>query len=206
MSGCEKVLEEICGCKVTKLNDDVCATVLNWVIKNSDASFPPCACPNGVKWLLAHCCDGVTWGYFVGTRWIVSATAFPKLSPQISKENLLELRLFGDSTEILIWRSSHGFEGRIVDDVASTSPEKYLQPAEEARLLLGDSIVDGPKNGFVIVRSSDGKEQAVPEMVVDLIDREPPLAFLVVKHYFAKNPETGAARIALSRLVALKKS
>lgn len=188
------------GCRLEELTAKEKEDVLGWVINGDD---PPKEAVS-FQWLLAHCRDGVTWGRpgEQGGAWLFSARAFPDLSPEISRENLLELRLFGPDREILLWRDETGFSARLIvdSDPLETDP---CRPAEEERVLLGDRFIEA-RDGFTRVGSASGREQAVPLKCEpgDFADGHWPLR-LAIRHYFAADPQTGAALIAATRLVAV---
>jgi CRISPR-associated protein (TIGR03984 family) len=119
----------------------------------------------------------------------------------VSETTLLELRLFGPESEILIWRSDAGWAGRRITDVPLTGQNLALQPAEEDRVLLGDRLRQA-KDGFTRVRTAAGAEQAVPiECDEASFGNGPGPLRLKVRNYFQQDQETGVVRVAASRLV-----
>ena len=166
-----------------------------------------------VKWLLAHCYDGVTWGFLEHGVWVLSSAAFPAVSPAVSEKNLLELRLFGEECEILIWRTDEGFSGRRLTDNGEPDKNDPCRPDTEKRILLGDRMVPdadqtqpNPVKGFTCVGTARGLRQAVPVKCskADFAEGLWPLR-LEVKHYFEQDDETGVVRVAASRLVNVYK-
>lgn len=195
-------MRHIQGCTIETLNTEKCDAFVAWVGKGGRA---PDAV-EGLRWLLAHCHDGVTWGRLGddGLLWLVSSAVFPDLCPSISASNLLEMRLFGKEKEVLIWRSEAGFSGRCLSDETG-NPEggdSPTRPDDETRILLGDRLVDGPKGSFSRTGTASGREQAVPLECTeqDFTGGRQPLR-LLVRHYFEQDAETGAVRVAASRLV-----
>ncbi|HXK58581.1 MAG TPA: CRISPR-associated protein Csx19 [Acidobacteriota bacterium] len=188
------------GCTIEPLSPEACEQILGWVA--GGAQMPESH--DGLRWLLAHCYDGVTWGKRENSHWRLSSTSFPDLCPIVSKDNLLEMRLFGEEGEIMIWRSEKGFLGRRLADQQEQIDEA-IRPEDEIRILLGDRLVPdlpNPRDGFSRVATAGGTQQAVPVECTkdDFCGGRWPLC-LTVRHYFEENPETGAVRVAATRLV-----
>ncbi|NLI82935.1 MAG: hypothetical protein GX443_14775 [Deltaproteobacteria bacterium] len=194
------------GCTIEMLDTKTCNAFLTWV---SGGNKKPEGA-EGLGWLLAHCHDGVTWGRLGedGLVWLVSSAVFPDLSPAISASNLLEMRLFGKGKEVLIWRSEAEFSGRCLSDDAGDPKggDSPTRPDDETRILLGDRLLAGPKDGFSRVGTASGREQAVPLECTeqDFTGGRQPLR-VRVRHYFEQDSQTGAVRVAASRLVDIFK-
>ena len=192
------------GCRIKPLDSQECQTVVDWVTGGAE----PLVGLDRLVWLLAHCRDGVTWGKFNGDSrsWRLSSTPFPDLSPKITELNLLEMRLFGPTEEVLIWHTRTGFSGRRLLDEQTQDQESPTKPDDEARILLGDRLVDDAKEGFTRVSTASGMEQAVPLECEegDFTDGRQPLRFKV-RYYFEQDAQTGAVRVAASRLVDVYK-
>jgi CRISPR-associated protein (TIGR03984 family) len=76
---------------------------------------------------------------------------------------------------------------------------------DESRILLGDRLLETPKGGFSRVGSPTGAEQVVPvELSEDLFHESRWPLRLHVRHYLEADDETGAVRIAATRLVELE--
>jgi len=84
-------------------------------------------------------------------------------------------------------------------DADAGSPTR---PDDEPRILLGNRLLDGPREGFTLVGTAGGAQHAVPLQctVKDFEKGTWPLR-LKVRHYFQQDQNTGAVRVALSRLV-----
>ena len=191
--------EKIYGCKLTALSEEECRNVVNW----AGGEAKPHGMANGFVWLLAHLADGVTWGMLDGNgQWALGSTAFPDLCPTIREDNLLELRLFGQEAEILVWSHDDGFSGRLLRDDPAGGQEPCVEPYYEALILLGDRLIEKPKDGFSRVGTGDGREQAVPLECSqeDFYNGRWPLR-LRVRHYFKRDENTGTVHVAATRLV-----
>jgi len=194
-------------CTIDKL-EQACHEYLKWVIDGTEDNVSA----SKVKWLLAHCHDGVTWGILKDRSWVLSSRAFRKICPVISENNLLDLRLFGEDREILIWRTDVGFAGRCLVDNGEPDKDNPCRPDTEKWILLGDRMVSDADQkhqnpvGFTCVGTARGLRQAVPVECSeeDFTGGRWPLR-LEVKHYFEQDKETGVVRVAVSRLVNLSK-
>lgn len=195
------------GCKIDPLENESCRRKLDWIAGNGEGDSDDA----GFSWLLAHCHDGVVWGKKPdadNNAWQLSSKAFPDLCPPISSDNLLEMRLFGTHSEILIWRVEDGFKGRHLKDENDGNIASCMTPFDEDRILLGNHLMEA-KDGFSRVSTGDGRQQAVPlKCSPDCFknsggDKIWPLK-LTVRHYFEQETETGAVRVAVTRLVNVR--
>lgn len=159
------------------------------------------ASPIDVKgqWLLAHCDEGVVWGRRDGDRWTLSGSAFPRASPPLLQHGVQQLRVFGEEGELLVWRHDGALRARWLTDGSHVAPTA-LRPDDEDRLLLGQSRES--LGGFTLLEDEAGARQVVPLAQVAK-GRRPTLR---VRHYFERDGESGAVRVAASRLVALRES
>jgi CRISPR-associated protein (TIGR03984 family) len=193
-------MAELAGCLIEPLDDSACRPTLAWITGSREVQIT-----DGVELLLAHCYDGVTWGRLdhETSEWRLACIAFAARAPMPVEQNLLELRLFGKALEILIWREERGFRGRRLSDQAYS--EEHLRPMDESRILLGDRLLEPPKGGFSRVGSPTGAEQVVPVEIFDEVFQKSPWPLrLDVRHYLEADDETGAVRIAATRLVGLE--
>ncbi|MGI6618429.1 MAG: CRISPR-associated protein Csx19 [Bacillota bacterium] len=188
------------GCHIEQLSENRCRQIIKMIAApNGEEPMP------GFKWMLGHCYDGITWGRWDPHEgvWVTGDRAFPNLSPRISEDNLIELRIFGEETEILIWRLYDGFLGRRLSHCACTAFDEAIRPIKEELVLVGDRVI-GRGMGFTHVGTPSGIQQVVP------IDVEPgafvksrwPLR-LTVWHYLCCDEESGVIRIGASRLADL---
>jgi CRISPR-associated protein (TIGR03984 family) len=185
------------GCHVERIDHQGCRAWLSYVLGESGA---PLAW-DAPTWLLCHCDGGVTWGRLTERRWQLGSAAFSDLCPTPTERSVQELRVFCRASEVLIWRSGDGLLGRILTDTAPAESSGPLAPHDEPRLLLGGQIVE-ERDGFTRVRNGAGREQALPLTGLQRPWAEWPR--LYVRHYFARDEETGFVRVAVTRLVELK--
>ena len=194
------------GCDVKSL-DSIAEGLLNWACGGE--------CPTDVaaadfQWLLAYCDDGIVWGEQRAGKWALPGKAFREISPELKRESLIELRIFGKKSEILIWRNHNDtLNGRILSGNGNAaSLDKSLSSMEETFIVLGDRVVETFKDGFTVIGSSNGARHAVPFELKDTDfgtkdNSKWPLR-LGVTHYFAQDDKTGCVRIAASRLRSLE--
>lgn len=153
-----------------------------------------------LRWLLAHCDDGVIWGELRDKTLALSCdqAAFPKAGLTLRWETLQQARLFGEAGEILIWPGPQGWQARLRRDNTG-EPIEYI---DEPHILWGNRQAPGtiPQHGFLqIAEGSQGIIHAPPIRRAPT-DRE--RARLCVRHYLAE-AETGMVRIVAIRLVRL---
>lgn len=185
------------SCRIESLDREASMAWLDWVLGNgaSPIAFGDPA------WLLCHADDGVTWGRLERGAWKLGSTAFPDLCPVPFDVCIQELRVFSREAEVLLWRMVDGLRGRILRDGDPGLDDGPTRPADEERLLLGDHVGEH-KDGFTRVGDGTGAEQALP-----LRARKGPSSSwprLCVRHYFARDAETGGVRVVATRLVEVK--
>ncbi|HXK43686.1 MAG TPA: CRISPR-associated protein Csx19 [Anaerolineae bacterium] len=165
--------------------DDLATELRQWLAAQTQ--------PYGLNCLLAHADDGVIWGQVRDGGWHLSGDAFPAISPPLRAVTLQQVRLFGPTAELLLWKDGTGWRARLIRDDAGESGEYY----DESHLLWGDKEEE-PRDGFVLVRQGkEGLRHAPP-----LLQGAPLPARLQVRHYLAYDLD-GQAYIAYGRLVAL---
>jgi len=113
---------------------------------------------------LAHADDGVMWGRFSGSAWAWSGDVFKSVSPPLNWDRLLDMRLFGSTAEVFVWREESGLKGRLITEEVG-GEEKPLEYFDEPQLLWGyadrNSVVD--TSGFALMREgSQGLVHAPP--------------------------------------------
>jgi len=202
------------GCIISSLDESTCRHYLNWVL-GGRAPEPPEGCDAlEFEWLLVHCQDGVTWGRFdqEGGKWCMGSDVPPDISPPVRSERLLEFRVFGQTAEVLIWKSDKGLLGRILVDqrtgMTAPKPPVYLSPSDESRVIRGDNILEVfDEHGFTRITDGTGAEQVVPvtlhgETIAEH-HSQPVLLRLIVRHYYEQDSDSGAVRVAVTRLVGV---
>lgn len=193
------------GCRISSVDCETCGRFVAWFRGKGDR---PGSVQDNWEWGLVHCDDGVTWGRFdpIKKAWRSSSESFPDGCPVVTPFNLIEMRLFGKNSEIMIQRNGAEFSGRWIVDLSSSDEEPPTRPEDECRILLGDRMVDRARNGFTRVGTADGSEQVVPLECTerDFSGGRWPLR-LWIRHYFQKDEETGVVRVAASRLVSVEK-
>jgi len=188
------------------LNAETCERYLDWLLAKDAVAAPEGA--TGLDRALAHCDDGVTWGRFDASAkvWRLGNQAAPEVSPPLRLETLQELRLFGEAGEVLIWRTEEGPRGRSLREgprpADGSDDSDPLRPMDESRILRGDRVVEQYRYGFTQIGDRAGAAQVVPLEVTAEQLQERRLR-LQVRHYYEQDPESGAVRIAATRLVTL---
>lgn len=191
-------------CKIELLDSEACERYVSWLLGEESAADGA----DGLAWALAHCDDGVTWGRYdvEGNTWVVGSDVAPGVSPPIRSQALQELRLFGERSEILIWRTDAGFRGRVLretepatDRSDASNPVRLL---DEPRVIRGAFVVARCGHGFTHIGDAAGAEQVLPLAVNNELLRAAQVR-LHVRHYYEADMKTGAVRIAATRLVRL---
>ncbi len=196
----------IAGCDLAPLDASACERYLAWLHGEEDIAALEEA--TGLVWLLAHSDDGVTWGRYdaQARAWRLGSQVAPEVSPQIHPVTLQELRLFGEGGEVLIWRTDAGLRGRLLRDRPAVTEGDGavdpLRPSDESRILRGDRVRELCDYGFTRVGDGSGAEQVLPLHASNEQLQSAQIRF-VVRHYFEADAETGAVRIAATRLVGL---
>ncbi|NLN92522.1 MAG: hypothetical protein GX130_04325 [Candidatus Hydrogenedens sp.] len=192
----------IYGATLTALKKERCETLLQWALKKADLPEEL----TGIKWALAFAADGVVWGVVQERKLLWAFNEFPKACPELSFDNLTELRLFGPTKELHIWSMKKEWTGSLIQDVAESEENRNLAPQEEERLLRADRVLQKGETTFSLVGDNTGAVQAVPIPCKDddFKNNRWPLR-LIVKNYFKKDCDTGMIGIGVTRLVDLKK-
>ena len=153
-----------------------------------------------LPYLLAFADDGVIWGGFVGKIFKTSA-GMERISPQLRAETLQQAFVFGEKEEIRLFKDESGnWQARSVTDRSDF--------IVESQVLWGDRAYP-PKNGFT--RVFDARQQGLDHLVpleiansrLDPDEDGQECLRLEIHHLVEYDPETGEARIALSRLAGL---
>ena len=150
-----------------------------------------------LKFLLAHAEDGVIWGKFKDGKLLTADSAFDFL-PKLRLLTLQQCRVFGKTSEVMLWQTDEGFKARLIQDEKDTEfiPENQILWGTQAGKICGD---------FTLVSDgSQGLRHAVPLIDIEFDENKKlyrPLRLSV--HHYVDYDDSGVARIALSRLVKL---
>jgi hypothetical protein len=77
-------------------------------------------------WFLAHAAPGIIWGKLVQGKLHLSSDYFPAVSPPLEAQTLWEARLFCQSTQLHLWRTTAGFAAWRIDE----RPKVAADPAQ----------------------------------------------------------------------------
>jgi len=208
------VAPEIAGCTIMLLDPSACEQYLGWLVSDEAQSVPDNAGALDLAWVLAHSESGVTWGRYDGeeNRWRLGDEVAPdEISPSLRRDTLLEVRVFGEGGEVLIWRSGSELRGRVLaDDIqgqaGSGDEPDPLKPSCEYRLLRCRHLKRALDHGFGHMATGTGAEQVIP-LIVSGGSRNPvqeqDWPRLGVRHYYERDRETGAVRVVATRLAKL---
>ena len=118
--------------------------------------------------------------------------------PKLRLFTLQQCRVFGKTSEVMLWQTDEGFKARLIQDEKDTEfiPENHILSGTQADKISGD---------FTLVSDgSQGLRHAVPLTDIEFDKNQKlyrPLR-LNVRHYIDYD-DSGVARIDLSRLVNL---
>lgn len=151
-----------------------------------------------LKFLLAHAEDGVIWGKFQNGNLITADSVFSEFA-KLRKLTLQQCRIFGENSEVMLWKADDAFQARLIQDEENT--EFIL----ENQILWGTQAEKNSESFTLVSDGSQGLCHAVPLADINFDAKQKlyrPLR-LCVRHYINYDEETGLARIYLSRLVNL---
>ena len=162
-----------------------------------------------LKWALLHCDEGAIWGALHTGGIAFSSESFHPRQLRPSWATLQRCRLFGLTSEILLWRGPQGWQARLRDD-RSGAAVRYL---DEEQMLWGNRAVGASRNGFWEVAEGIQGIVHAPPIRTEPINVPPNNAApslrdrtrLAVRHYIVPDLY-GMLRIVESRLVALIES
>ena len=154
-----------------------------------------------LRFLLAHAEDGVIWGKFHNGSLITADTVFSQF-PKLRQLTLQQCRIFGEKSEVMLWRTDEGFKARLIND-EHIDKKEYIP---ENQILWGTHVKEVRQEGFTLLRhGKQGLEHAVPLINIEE-EKERKLKNSVrlrVHHYIDYDDDSGVAYIYLSRLVDL---
>ncbi len=151
-------------------------------------------------YLLAHADDGVIWGRKTGDQFLTSHKIAPDISPQLRGLTLWQAFVFGEDSEIRLFRDETG-DWKAVEIFDAATEDMIV----EDQILWGDNVVK-QGDGFTHIR--DRVKQCmdhVPPIDISETDINKKNIFprLRIHHMIEYSQETGEARIGLSRLVKI---
>lgn len=189
----------IADCKIHQLTVGQCESLLTWLLGG-----PRTEIDHQLNWALAHCDDGVTWGRYdqESKRWLLGSDVCKEVSPTVRAERLQELRMFGSSVEVFIWQDEGELNGRVIEDVNKLPRSNPLRSSDESRILRGDTVRQTLEHEFTLVADHAGAEQVIP-LAATQQQLQAHSIRLVTRHYYERDKENGAIRVAASRLVEL---
>lgn len=156
-------------------------TLVRWLGEQAASHSLTCA--------LIHADDGVIWGRFADGRWLWSSDPFPDISPKLNFSTLQQVRLFGPTAEVFIWRDGSSLKGRLIQDDSSGNQECFDEPQ-----LLWGKPDDEARNGFRLMgEGAQGLLHAPPTEIATK-------GRLMTRNYIDYDPD-GCARVKASRLV-----
>jgi len=175
-----------CEIKPVIVNSDFNKNMKQWLEKEADT--------HGLRWLLVHAYDGVIWGEKRDDGLHLSTSM---LKPDLRVSTLQMARLFGETGELLVWRTDNGWQARLVKDNEGEVKECY----DEFQLLWGTDVdVEKSHDGFVLLRhGSEGLCHAPPFKSKDDKLR----LQLNIRHYINYDPD-GQAYVDFSRLISVE--
>lgn len=151
------------------------------------------------KYLLAHAEDGVIWGKFDEERLITANQIFtelPQKLPALRLSTLQRCRVFGQTGELLLWRSNNVWKYRFIGQPDCA----YIQ---ENQMLWGTNSIE-EKDGFTLIEDgSEGLRHAVPYADIPFSSNHKKHPLHLEVHHYINYDDDGLARINISRLVDL---
>lgn len=157
-----------------------------------------------LEWLLAHSDEGVIWGRMVNGDLRLSSKPFPRISPELDIKTLQQVRLFGSKAELLAWRSSGGWQARLLAEDGDRAGWYY----DESQWLWGDHVEAADGDFTVVADGEQGLRHAVPLIGIPFDppnvrrERWHPLR-LDVRQYLERQPD-GRLTMIQGRLIALR--
>lgn len=154
-----------------------------------------------LRWLLAHCHDGVIWGELREGKLALSCEAFAERGLALRLSTLQQARLFGAGGELLLWPGPQGGWQTTLrrDDMGEKT--RYF---DEQHLLWGTEQ-RGTQEGFIkIAEGMQGIEHVPPlKHAPSNAKEQKARARIVVRHYLDEDDTTGMLRVAAGRLMGL---
>lgn len=162
--------------------------------------------------LLMHTDFGVLWGHYSQKTLKfpseIELTSFILTIADLPISAVQQLRLFGQTGEVYVWRQANALKARIWSDTTDgLASQQYF---DEAQILWGTQVEKQGQDGFTVV--SDGIEGLCHVVPIDAAQiafddfaapqKQRPLR-LMVRNYLTQNIEDGSYHVSGSRLVKL---
>lgn len=183
-------------CKHLEISDNV--DLKAW-IEEKAKELEKQAKDNKFNYLLAHADDGIIWGKFQNGGLITADSIFPQF-PKLHPATLQQCRIFGNKSEVMIWKTDGGFKARLIQD-DHLEKDDYIS---ESQILWGTHGEKHQEDFTLLWDGSQGLKHAVPFTDIELEEngKLKNKVRLIVHHYIDYD-DSGVARIYLSRLVDL---
>lgn len=191
------------GALVEPLDTAAIDALLGWLFRQQAR---PGFVPDGQWWAVAQCTDTLAWGVLHGDTWHWSHQEDSSQRPP-SSERIMELRVFSETGEYLIWQASTAsgsFKGRWLTECEQAIdsdlkpidlelsflpeyPEKPLRDEEPLTKYVGERFTKWISPGGRVVVAPNGKT-------------------VLARRYLSEDPRTGVLRAVAHRLVCMKAS
>ena len=154
-----------------------------------------------LDYLLAHAEDGVIWGRFDRGKLTTAEKIFHKPEfevdfPTLRLLTLQQCRVFGQNSEILLWRIGEKWRSRFLGNLQQ---DKTI---EERQILWGTHGVK--RDNFTLLwHGSQGLKHAVPFTNITFNGNKLVNPVRLLVHHYIEYDDSGVARIHRSRLVNL---
>jgi len=155
----------------------------------------------GLRWLLAHCHDGVIWGELREGALALSCDLFTERGLTLRLSTLQQARLFGADGELLLWP---GPRGTWQITLRRDEPGDEAHYFDEQHLLWGTRVLDEKKGFLQLAEGVQGIVHTPPiTSPPSSAKQNEARARLKVRHYLGEDPTTGMLRVVGGRLVEL---
>lgn len=155
-------------------------------------------------YLLAHTDDGIIWGKWheqqlVIANYLGNSQSLREIAPPLQALTLQQAFIFGLNSQVHLYHDElENWAARRVQENANADV------IPESQLLVGDEVIDcWPEQEFTHLRDKrqQGLDQVLPIKIdeTDIANGKRPR--LLVHHFVSYDPQSGEARIGLSRLV-----
>lgn len=174
--------------KPLALSDDARQSLETWMLAQAKQY--------GLDYLLAYADDGVIWGKFDSTGLALAGSVFPQVHVALSRQTLVQARLFGKGAEMMIWRDGANLSARVIVD----QPGEAVEYFDEQHWLWGTrGSLGKEQNDFTLL--FEGRQDLRHAPPITNLKQNDRVA-LVVRNYLAC--QVGRTYSARTRLVGLQ--